>query len=731
MGGCIGSKHASSSNKNQHHINANVGQSRYTVGNDNRYTTRYAAHDHYGMQSQQSYNASMMNTLGPQSMRGGSSYSHYMAGGQHGGGMDPMGHSSQYSMHPTQQQPNRQFQPQNPHMAQMMMQSGGGGGGSHHGSQFNLFNTQQGGAGSGAGPGGDYFSPHANQQTPLAQRPLPPPSSANTASHHQSSAAQQQQQQQQPPPPPRPQQVNSARSNVFTAIYPHHALDPGELSFEKGDKFLVIKADGPWWQVTCLKNNYTGFVPANYLSNTERDDWFFGAISRRDAEQLLNAPGVVPGTFLIRKRETCQSGYSLSMRDDKNACMDNVKHYKIKLQEQTCMHGCCESPTAYPMMNMITKDNKYFITAKIKFSTLKELVAHYQQDADGLVCALTKPCLMPAPQISSLAHTDHWEFPRERITFFKKLGHGQFGEVWSGQLKFDGGMVDVAIKTLKPNSMSAEAFLKEANIMKELKHKNLLKLHCVCTKEEPVYIITELMKCSLLDFLKDGEGKNITMRALIEMAANIAEGMAYLESKNYIHRDLAARNVLVGFKYECKIADFGLARYTNDDQEPVQNKANKFPIKWTAPEAALMGRFTIKSDVWSFGILLSEIVTKGKVPYPMMTNKEVLDKVNSGYRMPKPSECPDKLYGEVMLKCWHANPNKRPTFAHLFSILEDFNIATESSYNDDHMTQQQQQHNPHSQQHSAVAANCGPQAALANANAGIQVRIPSRAISPR
>ena len=116
------------------------------------------------------------------------------------------------------------------------------------------------------------------------------------------------------------------------------------------------------------------------------------------------------------------------------------------------------------------------------------------------------------------------------MVFVCGLGHGQFGEVWSGQLKFENGNVDVAIKTLKPNSMSAEAFLKEANIMKELQHKNLLKLHCVCTKEEPVYIITELMKCSLLEFLKDGEGKNITMRALIEMAANIAEGWCYILS---------------------------------------------------------------------------------------------------------------------------------------------------------------------------------------------------------
>ncbi|XP_063710532.1 tyrosine-protein kinase SRK2-like isoform X3 [Symsagittifera roscoffensis] len=661
--GCVGSKHANGG-KNQPHMPANA--SRYNPipqPNQNRYTP-YDPHTTYGMQ-QSAYGPSMMGTLS-QGMaggnRGGSGYNPYtqqqsMHGGG-GGAMDGSGMNhphNQYNVHPKMSVPN----PYNMQQSHMMQ-----GGGSHHGSQFNInsYNGMGGVGAGGNGGGGDYFSPHANA-TPIAPRQLP-----SNQGHHPSS--QHQQQHQQPPPPPRPQGSSaSERSSVYTAIYPHHALDPGELSFEKGDKFLVLKADGPWWQVTCLKNNQTGYVPANFLSNTERDDWFFGAISRRDAEQLLNAPGVIPGTFLIRKRETCASGYSLSMRDDKTACMDNVKHYKIKLQEQ---------------------DNKYFITAKIKFSTLKELVAHYQTDADGLVCALTKPCLMPAPQITSLAHTDHWEFPRERITFFKKLGHGQFGEVWSGQLKFDGGTVEVAIKTLKPNSMSAEAFLKEANIMKELQHKNLLKLHCVCTKEEPVYIITELMKCSLLEFLKDGEGKNITMRAQIEMSANIAEGMAYLESKNYIHRDLAARNVLVGFKYECKIADFGLARYTNDDQEPAQNKANKFPIKWTAPEAALMGRFTIKSDVWSFGILLAEIATKGKVPYPMMTNKEVLDKVNNGYRMPRPQECPEKLYGEVMLKCWHANPNKRPTFAHLFAILEDFNIATESSYNDDHMSPHQQ-----------------------------------------
>ncbi|XP_056008706.1 tyrosine-protein kinase Yes-like isoform X2 [Ostrea edulis] len=180
---------------------------------------------------------------------------------------------------------------------------------------------------------------------------------------------------------------------------------------------------------------------------------------------------------------------------------------------------------------------------------------------------------------------------------------------------------DVAIKTLKPGTMSKDAFLEEANIMKQCKHDKLVRLYAFCTEIEPIYIVTELMsRGSLLDFLRDDDGQNLKFRQLLDIAAQIASGMAFMEEKELIHRDLGAKNVLVDDNYNIvKVADFGLARVIDDDEYKTMD-GTKFPIKWTAPEAVLYGRFTIKSDVWSFGILLVEIVTHGQVPYPGLSN---------------------------------------------------------------------------------------------------------------
>lgn len=158
----------------------------------------------------------------------------------------------------------------------------------------------------------------------------------------------------------------------------------------------------------------------------------------------------------------------------------------------------------------------------------------------------------------------------------------------------------------------------------------------------------------------------------------IAEGMAFIERRNYIHRDLRAANILVSASLVCKIADFGLARVIEDNEYTAREGA-KFPIKWTAPEAINFGSFTIKSDIWSFGILLMEIVTYGRIPYPGMSNPEVIRSLERGYRMPRPEHCPEELY-DIMMRCWKNRPEERPTFEYIQSVLDDFYTATESQY---------------------------------------------------
>lgn len=286
-----------------------------------------------------------------------------------------------------------------------------------------------------------------------------------------------------------------------------------------------------------------------------------------------------------------------------------------------------------------------------------------------------------APITEGLSYRDEWEIPREQLTLRREIGSGQFGCVYEGQWN---GTHQVAIKQLKQGMMDSQDFLREAKIMKELKHPRLIQLYAVVTVSEPFLIVTELMANGALNkFLQTPVGQALSQMELMSMAEMVADGMSYLESKNFIHRDLAARNILVGNHNICKVADFGLTRVMvgADDYQPRDHQA-RLPIKWLAPEAAHYNRFSTKSDVWAFGIVLMEIITRGRVPYPGMSNTEVLEKIQIGYRMPKPIDCPEHLYN-IMLECWQSQPEKRPTFETLMWQLEDG--APESGYREAEM----------------------------------------------
>lgn len=433
---------------------------------------------------------------------------------------------------------------------------------------------------------------------------------------------------------------------VVVALYNYDARTDDDLQFKKGERISILDdADQNWWRGKSLETGKEGYIPSNYVAEdkaTESESWFFGQIERPDANRLLLPHPY--STYLVRQSKNGQ--YALSIR----LTGDDCKHYRIKAMDN---------------------DQGYYIASRVVKPSLNALIDHYAAQADGLCCQLGQPCPHEAPEITGLSHKDQWEIPRSTIQLTKKLGHGQFGDVWAGKWN---GTMDVAVKTLKPGGgMSQQEFLAEAAIMKKLRHPNLIQLYAVCTEGEPIYIVSEFMKHgSLLDYLQT-YGSSFGEPILVDMCAQVAAGMAYLEEHAMIHRDLAARNVLVGANNTCKVGDFGMSRDGDAmvDEIYSAHQGAKFPIKWTAPEAADYQRFSIKSDVWAFGILMMEVITLGRVPYPGMANAEVLEQVRRGYRMPKPSNCRDEFYS-IMFSCWKQNAEDRPGFLSLQEQLNDF-----------------------------------------------------------
>lgn len=277
---------------------------------------------------------------------------------------------------------------------------------------------------------------------------------------------------------------------------------------------------------------------------------------------------------------------------------------------------------------------------------------------------------------------DEWEVPRKKIELLKELGQGSFGMVYEGIGRdiVDGQReIRCAIKTVNEHATDRERseFLNEASVMKAFNTHHVVRLLGVVSQGQPVLVIMELMaNGDLKTFLRshrpdvsdDPSKQPPTLKRILQMAIEIADGMAYLSAKKFVHRDLAARNCMVAEDLTVKIGDFGMTRDIYETDYYRKGTKGLLPVRWMAPESLKDGVFTSNSDVWSYGVVLWEMATLASQPYQGLSNDQVLRYVIDGGVMERPENCPDRLY-ELMRLCWQYKPGVRPSFLELVSLL--------------------------------------------------------------
>ncbi|XP_056465505.1 tyrosine-protein kinase Mer [Gadus chalcogrammus] len=286
---------------------------------------------------------------------------------------------------------------------------------------------------------------------------------------------------------------------------------------------------------------------------------------------------------------------------------------------------------------------------------------------------------------------------RSLLSIGKILGEGEFGSVVEGHLRRPNGTSEkVAVKTMKMDSFSQreiDEFLNEAACMKDFHHPNVIRLQGVCLEEGSGHFPKPMV---ILPFMKHGDLHSFLLRTrlgdsnvflptqtLLKFMVDIATGMEYLSGRNFLHRDLAARNCMLRDDMSVCVADFGLSKKIYSGDYYRQGRIAKMPVKWIAMESLADRVFTIKSDVWAFGVTMWEISTRGMTPYPGVQNHEIYDYLLEGHRLKQPADCLDDLY-EIMYSCWRVDPLDRPLFPQLLERLEKLaEKLPESSSKDD------------------------------------------------
>ncbi|KAG8438792.1 hypothetical protein GDO86_005112, partial [Hymenochirus boettgeri] len=454
------------------------------------------------------------------------------------------------------------------------------------------------------------------------------------------------------PPTPFDNMIHQTNQIWEVALYDYKAQSSQELTLCRGDEYLPQDISEPhWWKVQD-KNGHIGYVPRSYLAKKTEDsllayEWYSRNTSRNIAVKLLTDQGK-EGAFMVRDSRF-PGMYTVSIftkaLGEKNQM---VKHYHIR---QTT-----DSPP------------KYYLAEKYVFDTIPQLINYHQHNGAGLVTRLRYPVCSwkeMAPTTAGLSY-GKWEIDPTHLTLIQEIGSGQFGVV---QLALWQGRTKVAVKMIREGMMPEEDFVEEAQVLMKLSHPKLVQLLGVCTKQIPIFLVFEYMEYGCLyEYLRSHRGI-LTKETALGMCQDVCEGMEYLERSNFIHRDLAARNCLVGESLVVKVSDFGMTRFVLDDQY-TSSSGTKFPVKWSAPEVFRFGLYSSRSDVWSFGVLVWEVFSEGKIPFEHLSNSDAVEKILAGLRLFKPKLASERIY-KMMSSCWIEKADLRPTFHQLMGdILE-------------------------------------------------------------
>ncbi|GAB1866246.1 receptor protein-tyrosine kinase [Camponotus japonicus] len=367
--------------------------------------------------------------------------------------------------------------------------------------------------------------------------------------------------------------------------------------------------------------------------------------SRRQKYNNHYIKNLSPGRYSLRIRSTSLAG---------DGTFTNVIYFSVGLSDYNQIILATLLTLVVLLISMIAAT--LFIKSHQKKRTQERLIASVNPDITE-----TKYVI------------DSWEVPRENVEILEELGLGNFGMVYRGYLD---GTMQVAIKTISENASQREKneFLNEASVMKNFSTWHIIRLLGVVSMGNPPFVIMELMENGdLKTYLRRIRDTQMVPDAsrIMRMAAEIADGMAYLESKKFVHRDLAARNCMVSKDLVCKIGDFGMARDIYETDYYKIGKKGLLPIRWMAPENLSDGVFTSDSDVWSFGVVLYEILTLAEIPYQGFSNEEVLHHVLHKGMLNIPRNCPETVQ-KIMEKCFKWRPSERPTFMEIVTELEPF-----------------------------------------------------------